>query len=199
MTNKPALIIFIRNPEKGKVKTRIAKAVGDEKAFQIYLSLLEHIRSVSAKVEGVERYLFYSHFIDEQDEWDNDLYHKRLQEDGDIGKKMDTAFRRVLRHHSAAIVVGSDIASITTGIIRRAFQVLEEKDYVLGPALDGGYYLLGMKKNSPELFEKMPWSTSKVFAITQSRILQSNASLGLVDTLSDIDHWEDWKEYGWEL
>lgn len=199
MDTKPALIIFIRNPELGKVKTRIAKSVGDQKAYQVYLALLEHIRTVTQEVEGVERYLFYSHFIDTEDQWDERYFHKRIQCSGDIGDKMNDAFNQVLRKHSAAIIVGSDIASLRSNIIENAVAILHEKDYVLGPALDGGYYLLGMKKPSPFLFEQMIWSTDHVFEETTKRINKAAGSFELVDTLSDIDHWEDWQKYGWEL
>lgn len=199
MTSKPALIIFIRNPELGKVKTRIAKTVGDEKAFQVYLALLKHIRNITQDVKGVERYLFYTHFIDHADEWDEKYYHKRIQCDGDIGTKMNDAFERVLDKHQSAIIVGSDIASLTTAIIEKSIHVLKKNDYVLGPALDGGYYLLGMKKPSAFLFNDMIWSTNQVFNDTTRRIKKANASFGLVDTLSDIDHWEDWQKYGWEI
>lgn len=198
-TQKPALIIFIRNPERGKVKTRIAQSVGEEKAYQVYLSLLSHIRLLAEKVEGVECYLYYSHFIDEMDEWDSRVFNKRVQSSGDIGTKMDRAFGEVLNDHPAAVIVGSDIASLTTAIIQDAFLALHTKDYVLGPALDGGYYLLGMKTPSPHLFENMIWSTDEVFQMTSDRITQMGASLGIVDKLSDIDYWEDWEKYGWEI
>ncbi len=199
MTSKPALIIFIRNPELGKVKTRIAKSVGDEKAYQVYLALLEHTRSVTQKVKGVERYLFYTHFIDQEDEWKDKDFHKCIQSSGDIGSKMSSAFEQVLKKHESAIIVGSDIASLTTGIIEKAVVVLKEKDYVIGPALDGGYYLLGMKRASSFLFRDMPWSTGQVCRETIDRIENTGTSIGLVDTLSDIDHWHDWQKYGWAL
>ncbi|GJM34514.1 MAG: hypothetical protein DHS20C18_35150 [Saprospiraceae bacterium] len=214
MSGRNTLILFIRNPELGKVKTRLAKTVGDEKALRIYMELLRHTRNITMAVEA-RRYLFYSHFINQNDNWPNSHFEKMLQAEGDLGTKMSEAFQRVfeLRKpvkkagtapstkgiHQKTIIVGSDCASLTTEILHEAFRVLDHSPYVMGPALDGGYYLLGMKKFTPELFQDMPWSTDQVASITQNRIKGLRKSCHLLPELPDIDYAEDWEQHGWEI
>ena len=195
---KRALIIFVRNPEKGKVKTRLAKGVGEDKALAIYKALLTKTRTVAEGVDAL-RLLFYSVQIRTDDSWPNDAFEKRQQEGEDLGARMAHAFDTALQEAESAIIVGSDIAQISTPIIENAFNLLEQKDYVLGPSIDGGYYLLGMKQPSPFLFQNMEWSTDQVSRTTQDRILERNCSLGFAPTLSDIDYAEDWEKYGWEV
>ena len=195
---KRALIIFVRNPEKGKVKTRLAKGVGEDKALAIYKALLTKTRTVAEGVDAL-RLLFYSVQIRTDDSWPNDAFEKRQQEGEDLGARMAYAFDTALQEAESAIIVGSDIAQISTPIIENAFSLLEVKDYVLGPSIDGGYYLLGMKQPSHFLFQNMEWSTDQVSRTTQDRILERNCSLGFAPTLSDIDYAEDWEKYGWEV
>jgi rSAM/selenodomain-associated transferase 1 len=195
---RKALIVFIRNPELGKVKTRLAKKLGDEKALQIYIALFQHTRQEVLEVEA-GRLLFYSEKVALNDDWPAEHFEKYLQHDGGLGERMHYAFERALQTHDQAIIVGSDIAGLKAAIINRAFEVLQHHDYVIGPAMDGGYYLLGMKKPSPELFLDMEWSTPEVFQQTISRIEQHGGSWQAVDTLSDIDYAEDWEKYGWEI
>ena len=152
-----ALIIFIKNPEKGKVKTRLAKTVGDDKALQIYLALMEHTRAIALSVEA-QRYLFYSQSIGEQDDWSDQQFIKKIQASGDLGQRMEQAFSKALAENEKVLIIGSDCASLIATIVEQAFVALDDHDYVLGPAMDGGYYLLGMKKPSAFLFDQMPWN-----------------------------------------
>lgn len=200
MTKKTdrALIIFVRNPEKGKVKTRLARALGADKALTIYKALLDKTRIAAEGVDAL-RLLFYSVKVREKDNWPNQKFTKLQQHGENLGERMANAFETGLQRAHSVIIVGSDIAQINTAIIEDAFRLLSEKDYVLGPAMDGGYYLLGMKKSSPHLFQDMPWSTGQVAKITQDRILSRGNSLGFAPTLSDIDYAKDWERYGWEI
>lgn len=193
-----ALIIFIRNPELGKVKTRLAKGVGQQRAFDIYKALLAHTRETALQTDSL-RLLFYSQEVQNEDEWPNEAFTKLLQEGNDLGERMENAFKTALRLAAKAVIVGSDIAQIQPRILDNAFLALDEADYVLGPALDGGYYLLGMKQESPALFRGMEWSTPSVYEHTAKRIAAAGYTYALVDTLSDIDYAEDWQEYGWKL
>ncbi|NBC10020.1 MAG: DUF2064 domain-containing protein [Bacteroidetes bacterium] len=197
MTDK-TLIIFIRNPELGKVKTRLARDVGAEKALSIYKALLRHTRATAMQVQA-KRLLFYSQDIQETDDWPQPQFEKRLQSGNGLGERMQHAFATALATADKAIIVGSDIAQINADIIKKAFGALDEADFVIGPALDGGYYLLGMKQPTPQLFQNMPWSTSQVCAVTQQRIRQLGKTYRLVDTLSDIDYASDWEQHGWPL
>jgi rSAM/selenodomain-associated transferase 1 len=195
---KPALIIFIRNPELGKVKTRLARDVGQEKALAIYKALLTHTRDTALAVDA-QRLLFYSQAIQTDDDWPTPAFTKLLQSGGDLGERMQLAFAQALERSGKAVIVGSDIAQIKAGIINEAFEALDKKDYVIGPAIDGGYYLLGMKQPTPELFQDMEWSTPNVCQTTLDRIASLGRSCQQVATLSDIDYAEDWERYGWSI
>lgn len=190
-----ALIIFIKNPVKGKVKTRLASGVGEDQALAIYNRLLNHTRSVSLEIEEVNRYLYYLDEIKE-DDWYTDHFIKRLQSPGDLGNKMMHSFAEVLQENDQAVIIGSDCAQLTAAIIRSAFEILENKDFAIGPTLDGGYYLLGMTQVHPFLFQNMIWSVPDVFNVTINRMKQASKSYGLTPRLSDIDHKEDWELYG---
>lgn len=192
------LIIFIKNPILGKVKTRLAQTTGPEKALQIYRALLTHTRDLALEVP-CDRYLFYSDFIDPEDSWEKESFHKRLQQEGDLGQKMQHAFAEVLQNHQRAVIIGSDCATLTAQILKDAFSALEDRSYVVGPAIDGGYYLLGMNKLTPELFSGIAWSTSSVFRDTLERLQATGANYHLTPELSDIDFEEDWDKFGWEI
>ncbi len=194
---RPAIITFIKNPELGKAKTRLAATVGDERALEIYKELLRHTRETVQSVAGIDAFLFYSKFIDENDDWSNDFFNEKLQPAGDLGTKMIAAFAEVFKTNQPVIIVGSDCASLTSEILEDAISILKEKDFVIGPAIDGGYYLLGMNSFQPSLFQNIEWSTEQVFPQTVSKIEALKMNYGLLPTLSDIDFEEDWEEWGW--
>ena len=196
--NRNALIIFIKNPEKGKVKTRLAETMGAERALNIYRALLNHTRRITISL-NVDRLLFYSAFIDRNDEWSESAFQKFLQKGEDLGMRMHHAFTTALADHEKAVIIGSDCASLTTETIQKAFTQLDQHDFVIGPARDGGYYLLGMKEAHPQLFTGISWSTDSVLPTTIDRIELLGKSYYCLPELSDIDYEEDWKEHGWEI
>lgn len=186
-----ALIIFIRNPEKGKVKTRLARTLGDDQALAIYHSLLDHTRMISLGVVA-HRYLFYSHFIDRDDGWQEGDFAKKCQQGEDLGARMNHAFDTALQLCQKAVIIGSDCPELTSDIIQQAFDALETFPYTIGPAVDGGYYLLGMKTPSPWLFKDMEWSTPHVFENTIQRIEAHKLTYQVLPMLYDVDEAEDW-------
>jgi rSAM/selenodomain-associated transferase 1 len=191
------LLIFIKNPIKGKAKTRLAATVGDDEALRIYLELLKHTRNIATKIDA-HRNLFYSHFIDNNDEWNHSDFDKQLQIEGDLGEKMATGFQTAFEKGATkAVIVGSDCASLTKAIVDSAFAKLETNDFVIGPAEDGGYYLIGMRTFTPNVFQNIVWSTEQVLPQTIAIITNKNKSYALLPTLSDIDYEEDWVKYGW--
>ncbi|MEL6867814.1 MAG: TIGR04282 family arsenosugar biosynthesis glycosyltransferase [Bacteroidota bacterium] len=163
-----ALLIFIKNAKKGQVKTRLAASVGEDKALKIYQALMKHTREVALAV-AAQRLLFYSQEIVE-DEWSPNHFQKTIQQGPDLGARMEVAFQQALSKYSKAIIIGSDCASLTPAIIASAFDLLDQHPFVIGPALDGGYYLLGMRQMEQDLFRAMPWSTEKVLEETKRRI-----------------------------
>lgn len=198
MPNNIALIIFIKNTEKGKVKTRLARTLGDDQALKIYKALLEHTRNIALSIK-TERYLFYSNFVDPNDDWPNQQFHKLVQQGEGLGQRMQDAFHQVFQQHEKVVIIGSDCASLTPAILQNAFDQLDDYPFVIGPADDGGYYLLGMREYTPSLFENIEWSTETVFPTTIKKIEALQKSYTLLAQLSDIDYEEDWEKYGWKL
>lgn len=192
-----ALIIFIKNPVAGKTKTRLAKDVGDDKALEIYRSLMTYTRTIAQMVHA-DRFLYYSSEIVD-DEWGDTSFEKRVQSGNDLGARMSNAFREVLSTNDKAIIVGSDCPQLDLMTISNAYSVLDNHDHVIGPSKDGGYYLLGMKEFNPSVFENMTWSTEFVCAETINRIKSDNKTYKLLEELSDVDYKKDWEQYGWEL
>ena len=198
LPSNQALMIFIKNPELGKVKTRLAKTIGDERALKVYHALLAHTREVVLQVDA-HKILYYSGYKDMQDDWSNDLFEKRLQSPGDLGQRMHQAFETTLKTHRKVLIIGSDCPKITPQIINQAYLQLADHDFVLGPALDGGYYLLGMNAPEASLFEHIPWSTDQVKQQTINRMSTLGKSYALLPSLPDIDYESDWKNYGWPI
>jgi uncharacterized protein len=197
-TSTAGIIIFIRNPELGKVKTRLATSVGDDKALHIYVELLRHTREVCSEVV-CNRYLYYSDTINHTDDWSDALFIKRLQSSGDLGVKMQSAFEEVLNETDKVIIIGSDSPQISPDYINGAYEALDNHDVVIGPTYDGGYYLLGMKKMHKSLFQDIAWSTESVFDQTVAKFNKESLSYKVLDQLADIDYAEDWKKWGWEI
>ncbi|MEQ9188526.1 MAG: TIGR04282 family arsenosugar biosynthesis glycosyltransferase [Cryomorphaceae bacterium] len=187
MTDNDRLIIFVKNLEKGRVKTRLAADVGDEKALKIYHKLLLYTREITKQLNA-DKAVYYSEGIDNNDLWDNMNFSKHLQQGTDLGERMQNAFAEAFAQgKQRVIIIGSDCLELETYMIKEAFAVLENNDVVLGPAKDGGYYLLGMKKFLPTLFEDKEWSTPDLLMDTILDLKKMNAKYYLLKTLNDID------------
>jgi rSAM/selenodomain-associated transferase 1 len=189
-----ALIIFVRNPELGKVKTRLAATLGQEKALDIYQQLLAHTLTTTKNL-AVQKFVFYEGDISKQDEWSKNGYHQLLQHQDDLGKKMHHAFEVLFQNgHNKIVIIGSDCIELTQKIIEKAFDVLIKNDVVIGPANDGGYYLLGMKQQHPEFFISKQWSTGDVYETTIKDFKSLRLKYFELPVLIDIDTEEDWKQ-----
>ncbi|MEY4902229.1 MAG: hypothetical protein RLZZ292_44 [Bacteroidota bacterium] len=186
-----SLLIFIKNPILGKVKTRLAATVGNDEALAIYTILLNYTRRLTEQVKAA-RFLFYSDFVAENDGWATTHFIKKVQHGNDLGDRMFHAFEEGLVTHSKSVIIGSDCATLTLEIIDAAYTNLDQYDVVIGPANDGGYYLLGLKKANRVLFENIIWSSEQVLAQTIERINNQNLSYSLLPMLSDVDTEEDW-------
>ncbi len=187
-----ALIIFAKNPVLGKVKTRLAKTIGDAAAFDAYQEMLAHVRNVAMQVD-CHRIVFYSDFVDEVDAWSRPEFSKEVQTGADIGEKMHNALASTLaKGFSKVVLVGCDLLDLQVQHLKQAFRSLEFHDIVIGPADDGGYYLIGMKAPDPSLFFDKSWSHAKVLTNTLADIQKQGKSVQLVAQLSDIDDENDW-------
>ena len=189
--NESLLMIFVKNPVRGKVKTRLAATIGDDRALKVYEQLLEHTRLIASFVH-CDKSVFYSDFIDEKDQWKKHGFAQQLQHGNDLGERMKNAFLFAFsKGYKHAIIIGSDCFELNDNIIAQGFAVLKDKDVVIGPAADGGYYLLGMNKLHSQLFANKSWSTPSVYLDTVKDILHLNLSHAELVTLHDIDEEKD--------
>lgn len=187
-----ALLIFVKNPVLGKVKTRLARTMGDAAALAAYRLMLDHARAVALQVEA-RRIVCYADFIDEADAWSPPAFERALQVHGDIGQRMQAALAAALAAgHARAVLVGSDLLDLQPQHLEQAFRALDSHDFVLGPAADGGYYLVGMKTVEPSIFQDKNWSTGDVLSSTLEDIRRLSATVHLLPELSDIDDEADW-------
>lgn len=193
MTNK-LLTVFVKNPEIGKVKTRLARSIGDAEALAVYFKLLEHTRKV-AKATNSKVAVYYSSFIDKEDAWDNDEFEKFRQQGEDIGMRMHNAINDGLNNleYDKVCLVGGDIYDLTPEVIDAGFEVLNEHDVVLGPAEDGGYYLIGMTKPNANIFKLNQWSVPDVLDNTIELIKKEGLTYSTLPVLNDIDTIDDLK------
>lgn len=184
----------MKYPVPGIVKTRLARDIGGDAACEVYRTVAGRIiAETGADAADYERVIFYSPAGD-KDRFGKWLPGEKLvaQRGGDIGEIMDNAFCDLFEAGAEkGILAGVDIPGLNKQIVNRAFRELERGDAVIGPALDGGYYLIGLKSRLPEIFHNMPWGTEKVFGET----LRIMANLGLtvrtVRAMADVDTFED--------
>jgi rSAM/selenodomain-associated transferase 1 len=192
-----ALIIFVRHPELGKVKTRIGDIAGAAFALEVYQRLLQHTHAITMELD-MDKYVYYAGDLCEHDIWSNRRYHKARQEGTNLGTRMRQAFEAVFgKGYQRVCIIGSDCYELTTSLIVQAFEGLSETDFVIGPAKDGGYYLLGMRNGVKNVFQHIEWSTDKVLQQTLAQI-SPPFQYTLLPQLADVDTLEDvpdsWKE-----
>jgi rSAM/selenodomain-associated transferase 1 len=192
-----ALVIFARAPQLGRVKTRLAAELGDQRALAVYRELAE--RAVGA-VRGAAPVIVVSYAppdaADEMTCWlGGDLLYDP-QAAGDLGARMHAAIAaRRAAGARRVVVIGTDCPGVTAPVVRSAFAALDDADLVLGPAADGGYYLIGMREPHAVLFHDVPWSTDRTLAVTLERARAARLRVALLHTLRDVDTADDWRAY----
>lgn len=187
--SKNLVMVFTRNPELGKVKTRLAKTIGEQSALNIYNFLLNHTETVIRNID-CDKAIYYSVKVRDNDIWDPSLYSKHLQQGKDLGKRMYNAFLDAFSEgYKKVVIVGSDLYDLQPKHIENAFRKLDSYEVVIGPAEDGGYYLLGMKTIHSQVFTTKEWGTSTVFENTINDL--QNESVFLLEELNDIDVYVD--------
>jgi uncharacterized protein len=188
---KSLLIIFYRNPELSKVKTRLAASVGDEYALAIYFKLVSHTRSIVTPL-FIDKVLYYSEFVDREDYWDNQNFDKRLQTGSNLGERMYNAFSKGFQDgYETICIIGTDCLELTSKHIEDAFHQLQTNDVVIGPTRDGGYYLLGMKKLHSIFFHKKNWSSGTVRSDTLEDCKKLALKVAELILLRDVDTVDD--------
>ena len=189
MKQNNLLIVFTRNPELGKVKTRLAETIGEASALKIYKFLLNHTEKTIREFD-CDKAVYYSIKIRDNDIWDATIYQKHLQKGSDLGIKMQNAFEQAFKNnYKKVVIVGSDLYDLKPNHIEIAFSKLDQNDTVIGPAQDGGYYLLGMKNLYPQIFSNKNWGTSTVLQDTLEDL--KLIDVHLLEELNDIDIYDD--------
>jgi len=189
------LLFFVKNPEKGKVKTRLAASIGDERALKLYKGFLLNILSNLNK----GTFLFYLCFfpadaLESLRKWLGEDYLYTPQQGEDLAERMKNGFMEAYTMgFKRVVLIGSDIPDLPLEFIEEAFTSLKEKDAVIGPSLDGGYYLIGFKDKtfSSQVFKGIPWSTERVFEQTTKILEREGLTVHFLKPLRDIDKVED--------
>ncbi|UOR05936.1 TIGR04282 family arsenosugar biosynthesis glycosyltransferase [Hymenobacter aerilatus] len=191
------LLIFAREPMLGRVKTRLAAGIGAEAALAVYRELLTHTAQAVAKAQ-IPATVWLAEALtlplasnEALPEWPGLPW--RVQPAADsLGARMAHAFAEAFAAGATHVaIIGTDCPGLTCAHIAQAFSLLTDHDAVLGPADDGGYYLLGLRQLQPALFENKTWSTPTVLADTLADAQRLNLRTALLPTLHDIDSVED--------
>ncbi len=187
------LAIFAKYWQAGYVKTRLARSVGDRLARDVYLVLLQHLVDRFKEFGDLRTVVFSPPEAQRQfREFLPDAWHVQQQVNGDLGHRLQAFLTDQLKtRDSIMIVIGSDTPDLPTSYLDRAVDMLCQYPVVLGPSQDGGYYLIGMNRLVPNLFDGIAWSTNKVLQQTMDRLHQQCCPFGLLPTLNDVDDLAD--------
>ena len=188
------IILMARPPVLGRVKSRIAAEKGTEEALSIYEELLSKaINLLSNLPEKMRKTIAWSEMGSQTCK---DKFEPWEQCEGNLGDRMFELMSKAIRENSKKVIlIGADCPYITVDIIEQGFTLLSSSQTVLGPAEDGGYYLAGANRITPELFPHVKWGTSDVLKKTIENLVSKEIKYKLLTELSDIDTWEDWQNY----
>jgi hypothetical protein len=192
---KPAaadpILLFLRVPEPGKVKTRLARCLGDRAAFHLYRQfVLAELETLATVTEAVKICFHPACQREQVEDWLGPAYDYWPQEGGDLGEKMEAAFRRAFRSGAErAVLIGTDIPDLPARILVEALKALRRYPAVVGPSTDGGYYLIGFTRQGlvTEVFDPLPWGTAAVFSETLRIFEKSGTPVHLLPPWQDID------------
>lgn len=185
---KDLIIVFVKNIKLGKVKTRLAKTIGNQGAFEVYSELVKITETATQNIAFDKRIYFSDVIVDSK--WFNNF--KAVQEGQDLGERMKNAFLMGFEDgYERIVLIGSDLPDINSKHIENGLQALHNNKVVFGPAIDGGYYLVGMTKMYDYIFEDKPWSQSHLLKVTLNELNGKNVSYSILQELNDIDTFED--------
>ena len=190
---KQLLIVFTKNAQLGKVKTRLAATIGDDEAFHTHQLLVEKTAIQMSSIL-CNKVVYYSDHIKDDDLFSTNGYHQHVQFGEDLGQRMHNAFSAEFKKgYTSIVMIGTDCPDLEEGTVSEAFELLKSNELVLGPANDGGYYLIGLSSPQEELFSGIEWSTSSVFEKTIEIAKVAQMSVGILSTKRDIDTFDDLK------
>jgi|ERR1043166_2196247 rSAM/selenodomain-associated transferase 1 len=190
------LIIFVKAPRPGEVKTRLAKDLGPEAACLAYRDLVETVVENLSSLHGVElRFTPHDGFAEVQP-WLRKGWSAHPQGEGDLGARLESAFAQHFADGAErAVIIGSDCPEVLSADIEAAWSWLQTHDLVLGPATDGGYWLIGVREAQPLLWKDIAWGTGQVLEQTLHRAKVPGLRTRLLRTLTDIDTADDWRRF----
>lgn len=198
LREEESLLVFAKAPIPGQVKTRLGARVGPDEAARIYAGLA---RRVVDQLRG-GRFGITVCFSPPEEEAavramlpSREEFRFTPQATGELGERLEAAFREAFRRASRVVVVGTDAPGVDAPLVAEAFSRLRKVELVLGPAEDGGYYLLGLSRPAPQLFHRIPWSTGAVLKETMDRARTMGMEMALLPPLPDIDTLEDWEKH----
>ena len=190
--SQPRVIVFVKAPRPGQVKTRLAATIGPEAACAAYREMVGTLLTNLTPLPHLEVRYTPDDALDEVSPWLRNHWTAVPQGSGALGKRMHRAFAEA---GGPAILIGADCPEITTTDIEEAFDALHKYDGVIGPAEDGGYWLIGLRLPCPALFQGIQWSSPNVLPETTSRAESIGLSLMQLHKLTDIDSIDDWENY----
>ncbi len=190
------VIVFTRYPEPGKTKTRMIPALGSEGAAKLHVALTRHTLHVAEDYCGQQSCELEVRFAGGDAARMSDLFGSdqryRPQTGDDLGERLINAISVALTEQaSRVVVIGSDCPDIDATILGEAMRALSDCDVALGPAIDGGYYLIGLRENQPQLFQDIDWGSDQVLKQTLDKAGQSHLRVHCLRPLSDVDYPED--------
>ena len=193
---KRRLIVFLKAPRAGLVKTRLAAGMGPAGALHAYERLVQTLLESLTTIEKVELRFAPDDSAGEVRRWLREGWTSRAQGAGDLGERLCRAFRDAFAAGARRVVViGSDCPDVTPADIETAWAALSTNDVVLGPATDGGYWLIGLRALHEPIFRGIHWSTSSVLAQTLAICQQRGLTAHRLRELSDVDTEEDWRRF----
>lgn len=198
-----ALVVLTKAPVRGLVKTRLAAAIGPDAALAVHERLVAHTLTEVARacerlapIDAVVR-VTPDEATESARRWVPSAIRVAPQGDGDLGARIGRAMEAAFAAGASRVVsIGIDCPDLTSEHLALAFDALERSDVVLGPAKDGGYWLIGARARAPALFADVPWSTPDVLALTRRRAREAGWSLAELKTLSDVDTPADLEAWG---
>ena len=191
------LLVLLKYPAPGQVKTRLAESLGPERAAALYRQwiglVLHHVQPLRGELRVVA--YFAGAAPSAFTEWDHLADEWWPQPDGELGARLAAGFERAQQANGPAIAIGTDCLEIDAATVRDAFARLADHDAVFGPTPDGGYYLVGTARHLPEFFASVPWSSADTLSSHLSQCEQRGWFVSLLPTRRDIDTAEDWHSY----
>ena len=192
MNSSTLLIVFAKNAQFGKVKTRLATAIGDEQALEVYNYLFDVTEQIAQQLESCDVHVYFSDWTEQETYIGRPKF---IQQGSDLGERMGQAFSTSFDlGYRRVIGIGTDLPDLSVEIIQDAVQALTSNDVVFGPADDGGYYLLGMNNYYSCIFENKAWSTENLLQSTLDELSEQQRTVYLLESKNDIDTYKDFVE-----